>query len=367
MEMEVQYLSKKKYAAGWILLCAAAMAPNTQAWAITSENLVTAVQDAGVTESPVSIKIDHSSVAVSTFLNKERTDDESKIGAALIARAVIEAAPNELNGVTVYFYNTTLTKCKSVSVTAADVKAFGSGALNKDQLLSALNVRDERLSDLSSNVDTFLQSKDSSNDQSVSTKITGPVMELSTKAEAWMNDQQLKLEAFRLADKAQQVASPSVQKIVVNFADTTNPKKIRQVTIEIANLQSIHNTIVTLLQPLPITNLSSSSNYNDLDWQSAQRSTTEKFAVQSLEAVPGVDLEDRKVLLDRIKTLDKMGIGVEPFVDSFLAIEERAKNGEEKKLADAIEDLGKQIDEQEKKYKAAQEFHPARTGTFPKQ
>jgi hypothetical protein len=139
------------------------------------------------------------------------------------------------------------------------------------------------------------------------------------------------------------------------------------VTIEIANLQSIHNTIVTLLQPLPITNLSSSSNYNDLDWQSAQRSTTEKFAVQSLEAVPGVDLEDRKVLLDRIKTLDKMGIGVEPFVDSFLAIEERAKNGEEKKLADAIEDLGKQIDEQEKKYKAAQEFHPARTGTFPKQ
>jgi hypothetical protein len=137
---------------------------------------------------------------------------------------------------------------------------------------------------------------------------------------------------------------------------------VRQVVIEVSNLLSIHNGIETLLQPLPITEISTEPSYKDFDAAQAQRTTTESFSIQSMEAVPGPDLEDRRILLERIKGLNKLGIGIEPFVDGFLSIEENAKNGEENKLADAIESLGKQIDEQERKYKAAQEFHPIKKG-----
>ncbi len=327
--------------------------------ALSSREVADAIVKARVLTTPITIQIEGGSVGVSTYLNTQATSKDCKIDAALIAKAVIDLAPDDIARVTVYFYNTTMTKCDAVSVTAGDIKSFGSGSTSKEQLLSTLVITSVKVLDQNNKVAAFLESgTEIRSSHSLKTRINGPVMEVSAECEPWASDRDLKLEAIRLAEKASEVSSPSIRKIRVEFLSGNNSRKIRRLVVDMPTLINIHNGIETLLQPLSVVEI---SNDNTFSSAAGKFSRAEDIDVQALTALPGPAFEDRSNLLTRIKSLRNLGIGVEPFVDSFLRIEEDAKNGDD--VTKGVSDLQSKLDEQEKLHKTAQEFVPLKKGT----
>jgi hypothetical protein len=334
---------------------------NTAALAVSADLIVDTIGKEHIVSTPVNAKIDNGNVTISTFLNKLASEKDLKIVAALMARKVIDLAPDEIARVTVYFYNTTLSKYKVVSVTAGDVKAFGSGDVNQEQLLSSLVLQDGHVSDPNNKMAAFLQSSKERADRPIHTKIKGPVLEVTAEIEPWVGDRELKMEALRLAERASQVASPSVLKIQINFVDSADPKKIRQLTTDLVTVSSIHNGIETLLQPLQIAEIKTdAASQARVD----RNFGAENIVVQSISVVPGFALDERQKVLERMKGLDKLGVGMTPFLDAFLAIEEDAKNGEDNKITEGVANLNSLLDEQERAHKSAQEFvpEPLKTG-----
>lgn len=328
------------------------------AHALSSHEIADAIAKAQILTTPISVQIEGSSVTVSTYLNKQATNKDFKVDAALIAKAVVDLAPTDIARVTVYYYNTTLTKCDSVTVTAGDVKSFDSGAMSKEQLLSTLTLTPIKVSDTSNKVTAYLESgKEVRSGRPLKTRVNGPVLELTAEAEPWASERDLKLEAMRLAEKVSEVSSPSIRKIRVEFVTVNNPKKLKQITIDMHTLTNIHNGIETLLQPLAIAEINNDGSFPSV---SARLSGVENIDVQSLDVLPGPAREDRAKLLARMQALSKLGVGIDPFLDSFLRIEESAKNGED--VTEAVTTLGAKLDEQEKLHKSAQEFVPLKKG-----
>lgn len=187
--------------------------------------------------------------------------------------------------------------------------------------------------------------------------MNGSVLELTAEAAPWANERDLKLEALQLAERASEVSSPSIRKIRVEFVAVNNPKKLKQITIDMHTLTNIHNGIETLLQPLAIAEINNDGSFSSV---SSRLSSVESIDVQTLDVLPGPAREDRIKLLTRMQALGKLGVGMDPFLDSFLRIEESAKNGEE--VTEAVTKLSAQLDEQEKLHKSAQEFVPIKKG-----
>ncbi|MBS1953331.1 MAG: hypothetical protein JST89_04040 [Cyanobacteria bacterium SZAS-4] len=340
------------------LAAAALLICHLPAQALTSREVADAIAKAQILTTPISVQIEGNSVTVSTYLNKQATNKDFKVDAALIAKAVVDLAPTDVSRVTVYYYNTTITKCDAVTVTAGDVKAFSSGAMSKEQLLSTLVLAPVKVSDTSNKVAAYLDSgKEVRSGRPLKTRVNGPVLELTAEAEPWASDRDLKLEAMQLAEKASEVSSPSIRKIRVEFVAVNNPKKIKQITIDMHSLTNIHNGIETLLQPLTIAEINSDGSFASV---SSRLSNVESIDVQTLDVLPGPAREDRAKLLARMQALSKLGVGIDPFLDSFLRLEESAKNGEE--VTEAVTKLSAQLDEQEKLHKSAQEFVPTKKG-----
>ncbi len=341
-----------------IWLAAALLVCHLPAQALSSHEIADAIAKAQILTTPISVQIEGSSVTVSTYLNRQATNKDFKVDAALIAKAVVDLAPTDIARVTVYYYNTTMTKCDAVSVTAGDVKSFGSGAMSKEQLLSTLVLTPVKVSDTSNKVTAYLESgKEVRSGRPLKTRVNGSVLELTAEAAPWASERDLKLEALQLAEKASEVSSPSIRKIRVEFVAVNNPKKLKQITIDMHTLTNIHNGIETLLQPLAIAEINNDGSFSSV---SSRLSSVESIDVQTLDALPGPAREDRIKLLTRMQALGKLGVGMDPFLDSFLRIEESAKNGEE--VTEAVTKLSAQLDEQEKLHKSAQEFVPIKKG-----
>lgn len=334
------------------------MACHLPAQALSSHDIADAIAKAQILTTPISVQIEGSSVTVSTYLNKQTTNKDFKVDAALIAKAVVDLAPTDIARVTIYYYNTTLTKCDAVTVTAGDVKSFDSGAMSKDQLLATLTLTPVKVTDTSNKVAAYLDSgKEARSGRPLKSRVNGSVLELTAEAEPWASERDLKLEAMRLAEKVSEVSSPSIRKIRVDFVAVNNPKKLKQITIDMHTLTTIHNGIETLLQPLAIAEISTDGGFASV---SSRLSNVEGIDVQTLDVLPGPAREDRTKLLARMQALSKLGVGIDPFLDSFLRLEESAKNGEE--VTEAVTKLSAQLDEQEKLHKSAQEFVPIKKG-----
>jgi len=344
-----------------VSLFALALAGMPQGWcAVAPGDLVDAIEKAEIIPkgSPITAAQDHEQAVVSTFKNKRANDNDCKIDAVLIARALMDGFPEQVTRVTVYFYNTTLSKYKEVAVSAGDVKAFASGAESKDQLLSSLTIRESQVTDSGSKLARYLDSSTTlRSNRPIQTRVNGNLLEITSTIEPWVGERDLKLEAIRIADRASEVSSPTVRKIRISFIDTANPNKIRQIDMDVQALTSLQNNIQTLLQPVQIAEVKAgSSSYQDV--VAGKEQGPSKVDVQTLEAIAGYMQDERGKLVEKIRALDKLGVGVVPFVDSFLAIEETVKNGEENKATDMISRLTAVLEEQEKTHKLAQEFKP---------
>jgi hypothetical protein len=84
-----------------------------------------------------------SEVLVWTNRNPRATDNDLKIEAVFIARAVIEKFPKQINNVKVLYSQNQQNgqfNCSQVAVTADNVKSFSSHRLTSDQLLQSLEI-----------------------------------------------------------------------------------------------------------------------------------------------------------------------------------------------------------------------------------
>jgi hypothetical protein len=112
---------------------------------VTSESIIKAITDAKITAPGYKINAvvypNTHEVIVSTYANSSSKDavTDCKIDALLIARKVIETSAQTVR-VKVRFYQANQATYQEVVITKPEITAFSSGAVQKDELLTSLEV-----------------------------------------------------------------------------------------------------------------------------------------------------------------------------------------------------------------------------------
>ncbi len=279
----------------------------------------------------MNVRIDKDQVFVSTFRHASADEKDYKIDAVLIAKAVIEAAPNEVARVNCYFYGKDLSSYQEVSVSAGDIKAFASQQLTNEQLLASLSVKtvagqqsetDKIAAQLQGNA--IIQPSDYKTVQDKPESIT-----VNTDLPPWVSDEQAKLEALRIAINTFQ-ALPSAQIVKVNFTDPAQQTETRE-----------------------------------FDFLTEQLGTFWKAIQSAMGSV--VETEKRDALLAQLKEMNSKGIGVAPFVKAFLAIEQAVKRETDAKyILEMVTRLKANVDDQMKAFASAKEKKASKAAEPPK-
>jgi hypothetical protein len=79
-------------------------------------------------------------LVITTERKPKSTDNECKIEAVLIGKAMFETVPNDFQRTKVLLFDYGNNKCSEVTVKRAEVKLFGSGGLTEKELLSSLEL-----------------------------------------------------------------------------------------------------------------------------------------------------------------------------------------------------------------------------------
>jgi hypothetical protein len=315
--------------------------------AVTASDLVTTVEKAKIlaTGTRVSAAINGSEVYISTYKNVRATDNDCKIEAVLIAKTAMDLSPSEITRATVYFYSTAnINKRKFVTVTAGDVKAFGSGQVGQEQLLSSLAVKDEEVVDPAARLAGYLQQRETlRNRRSFDTRMNGQTMVVVAEIDPGMSERDMKYEAFKIAEKALDKGAGQANKVMISFADPVSRGTVQQISFDADQIKAIDSSIQAALTPIQMAAVAS------------------RIDVQALSTADGDEKEGRDKILAGIKALDKQGVGVTPFLKPFFDMEQMAGGDNNAQLKPAITRLASALAEQEARSKSAKDFKP--TGT----
>ncbi|HEY9733317.1 MAG TPA: hypothetical protein V6C89_15465 [Drouetiella sp.] len=286
----------------------------------------------------VNAKVDGTNAYLSTYRHTKANDTDLKIDAMLMSKVVMGLDPNIAN-VTVYFFsNADLTKYKQLTVSSVSVKAFGSGAVGKDELIASLNLTSGNTQDAAARLANTLAAGQGTVGHRVESAINGTEITVTTDLDPDASERDVKFAALQLAEEALQ-AAPETKTVKVAFADLSQPGSYRQVVLDAGAVRSLNTAVKNALAPLSVTVQSGGGS----------AATT---AVTADRAIPGPILDDRQKLLDRINALAKNGVGVGPFLTAFKAIEQAVvDHGTVDTIADAVHRLSANLDNQEKSYK----------------
>ncbi len=298
--------------------------------------------------TPINVKSNKDHVFVSTYRHAKADDNDCKIDAVLIGRAVMELAPDEVTRITTYFYGKDMAKYQEVSVTAGDIKAFSTGQSGQEQLLGSLVV----------NTVTTQNDEDKVAQQLVSNWIARPSdykvtqdkdgVSVSTGMETWVSDEDSKLEALRIARNTSLV-QPGAHQIKVSFIDPACAGDTREFVFKTNTVDEMWKAIQGPLG------------------QVAMSTRPAAVELQSLTTVRGAQQEAREALLVQLKEMDHKGIGVGPFVKAFLQIEQAVNRSlDPQAIATMVTRLRSSVDEQLKAYANAKEGKPKVTASQPK-
>jgi hypothetical protein len=317
--------------------------------AVTVNQIVTTVEKAKILANGtrVSAAINGSEVYVSTYRNARANDNDCKIEALLIAKTAMDLAPSDIGRVTVYFHSAAnINKRKVVSVTAGDVKAFGSGQMGKEQLLASLSIKDDEVNDPASRLSAYLQQKESArSNKRIDTTMVGDTLEVIADADNDMSERDMRYEALKIAEKAIETAGTSAKKIKISFADPAMKGTFKQIDFDANQLKSLDNSLNSALTPVQIVTI------------------TTKVDVQTLATADGADKDLRDKALDKLKSLDSKGVGVGPFLRAFFDVERLVSIGSDEQAHTSIVKLISALDEQEERAKNAKEIKPTKPTT----
>jgi len=233
----------------FIPLCAAA--------AVAPQDIQAAIEDAHVLPAGtrMTVAVNNGPVVISTY--RATTDDkDNKIDAVLMARAAMRLSPETITRVTIYFYSgADLTHYKEVTLSTGDLSGFGAGDLNKEQLLSSVNLIDHKSQDAVS-LSNFIKATEASHVRRYevsSTDSKGRVV-VKTQLESWLLDSDAKYEALKLADKIIAAApAGTIKSVHVKFTDPENAAFVREVDLKADEVHSLQQKIADALSPLSLT------------------------------------------------------------------------------------------------------------------
>lgn len=291
-------------------------------------------------------RVEGSSVYLSTYRHTKANDTDLKIDAMLMSKVVMDLDPSITN-VNVYFFSSAdLSKFKSLQVTSVSVKAFGSGAVGKDELIASLSLQTGSTQDTASRLaNAIAAGQNSGYGHRVETALSGSEVTVSTDLDPDASDRDLKYAALQLAEAAIQ-AAPEVKSVKVAFADLSQPGSYRQIVMDANSVKALNNAVKNALSSVTVSFQGGATSGT---------ATTASTGTPSTDAAMAGPIQDeRQKLLDRINELSKNGVGVTPFLTAFKAIEQQvADHSSVDAIADAVHRLSANVDNQEKAYKDA--------------
>lgn len=115
---------------------------------VTPSQMVEILRNSHVLKPAVQLRAtydDHTKrVTILTDRYPKESDNDCKIDAVLVAKKLVDSFPDEVSVVRLIF-NTTGKTPQQIDVTKVHVKAYGSGAVKADELLSSLNLVDSEI------------------------------------------------------------------------------------------------------------------------------------------------------------------------------------------------------------------------------
>lgn len=330
------------------LLVAFSLLLGRPAFAISDADIVQAIEKAKVLAPNIRMnaRISKDEVEVSTYKNPKANDDDCKIEAVLVAKTVMELAPELAPRVVVYFYSSNaLSRFKQVSVSSGDVKAFGAGSTGREELLRSIVIKEDYIADPGKRVANYMSEGQILKTKRVVTTLRGDRVDLATTFDSSMGDKLLKMEALRLGEQALEAAPSEYKQVDITFQDVAS-KERKLVSFDRAKLTAINDGIEKALKELVIA-------------QPAAE-TVAKLDYQNYEVKEGLRQDERKALFERLKVLDKAGVGVGKVVtDQFMEIESDSATATDADLMAKIDKLGALLSKFEQNLKNAKEFKPA--------
>jgi hypothetical protein len=326
---------------------------------LAKPEIINAIENAKILAPGISVNADvyRDQVSVSTYRNARANDNDCKIEAAMIAKTVLDLAPKDISRITIFFFSmTNPTQYREVAVTAGDIKAFGSGETDEKQLISSLKLTEPQMTSLDRQLMEQYQKSSLARNPEFTKTQTDDLLEVQSDLPGNLPPVDYQMEALRIVHRAfLQSNLSTVKRIKLNLADPTRNGEVRTMAFDAPSLEEITSNIGKLFEGIAITPPAKPSSI-------VQSFPTEKIELDKLDTVPGDLEQERKDLLERIRELDKLGVGVIPFARIYLRIETEVGNVTLEQLQLDVQHLSASLDEQDKNYATAKDFHAVKKG-----
>lgn len=330
-------------------LLAASFCISNSAWALTRQDVTYAINKAGILRpgATVSAAVDKDHVWISAYRDSADPKD-IKIDAAMMAKTVSDVGGDEVNRITIRFFERSdMVSFYEVSLSKGDIKAFSSGQMGKEEFLSSMALNRGKLESNADKVARRLEGHMVARSQPRVSVNTADAVDISVDLEPWVSDEDAKLEALQIAMASINALPPEVSKVKVTFSNPAGGADVREVLFNRSDLPNIWKGVVSSLESASL----------------AKKSAP--MEVGSLTVALGPHREERERLLVQLKELDKLGVGIVPFVRAFQSIEANLNTLSDAALVDAINKLSTSLADQEKAFKAAKATKPTKTVSNP--
>lgn len=321
---------------------------------LTDRDVVNAVDRAKIlpANASMSARVSKEFVQVATYRNERANDNDTKIEAVLIAKTIMEAgAQGEVTRVEVFFYSKSQQVCKSVSVTAGDVKAFGSGQTGDQELISSLVIKDVQTQPDNASISSYLRANRYGwPDRVRHVDMKGNEVFIDAVLDPWITEKEAKLESVKMAERTVE-AFPQATKVTITYTDPAFKSKQRQISMLTDQLKDVMTAVGTALEPISITELKTVGGQVGVATFTGTKPDLATYTVAT-----GAFQDEREALLKRLRSLKEKGVGVGPFFDLFVEMDKNLTKGVE--IDGAVKDLDEKLFALEKANNLAKEFVP---------
>jgi hypothetical protein len=104
---------------------------------------------------PLHVTLENKEASLTTLRHPQATDQDCKIDAVLLAKAVMDLYPKEVSRIKLVLSASNSDNMQEVTVTTGDVKAYATGTISKEDLLTSLELKkaENAAGDKDSNMD----------------------------------------------------------------------------------------------------------------------------------------------------------------------------------------------------------------------
>lgn len=322
---------------------------------ITGADVVSAIDKSKILDASIRVnaQVTPGVVYVSTYKNPKANDKDCKIEAVLLAKTVMELDAT-VPRVEIRFYNqNALSKYKKISVSAGDVKAFASGTMSEEQLISSLVLSEEETTDPGARLTSHLQENEYvRKKKEVSSRIDGKKIIVSTGLDPALDDVYLKLEALKLAKQGIEAVPEGIEEVEVTFYDGSSALENRLIAFKKEDILSLNASVSKALET------------SELKTVKAESLSVAALNIQKYVVKDGKLKSEREELLKRIRALNDAGVGYGKTVpELFVEIENNVDKLDETPLKDKLRALSDLVGKFEENLKKAKDIKPSAGGT----